>query len=403
MTLHARSRVAGLGFAGIALLTACSPPPARPPAIPAVYVSVVHNDIGSATRLLSGTLRPRIESDLAFRTGGKVSARLVELGQAVRAGQPLGRIDPEDAQLAMQAAAEQVRAAEVDAQQAASEAARYKSLAADGVVGKQDMETRQARADGAAARLTQAKRQLDLARNRAAYAVLVAPFDGVVTALRFEAGQQAAEGQAVLTLARPGELEVLVDVPEALAPSLREHQAVVRLGTGAARQKLKLRELAPSAAAQTRTYRARFAFTVPPPADAVRMGMTAELELTRDGAEPSAELPLSALLSTDQQASVWLVNDQTGALRRQPVRLLSQATDGVRVAGLADGALVVSVGAHKLDAGMTVRPVRRPLDTPAEARPASGPDKNDDTRIATSAGPKADPKTATLASVPGRP
>jgi RND family efflux transporter MFP subunit len=381
----------GLLLAGIGLLAACSPPPAPPPRVPAVYVSAAHNDIGNATRLLSGTLRPRIESDLAFRIGGKVSARLVELGQPVRTGQPLGRIDPEDAQLAMQAAAEQVRAAEVDAQQAASEAARYKSLAADGVVGKQDMETRQARADGAAARLTQGKRQLDLARNRAAYAVLVAPFDGVITALRFEAGQQVSEGQAVLTLAKPGELEVLVDVPETLAPSLREHQAAVRLGAGDGTRKLKLRELAPSAAAQTRTYRARYAFVAPPPADAVRMGMTAELQLTRDGAEPSAELPLSALLSTDQQASVWLVIEQTGALKRQPVRLLSQTTDSVRVAGLADGAMVVSVGAHKLDAGMTVRPVRRPLDTPAEARP--------DTRAET----RADAKPATLASAQRRP
>jgi len=356
-------------LAPCALLAACSPPPAPPPQVPAVYVSAVVNDIGSATRSLSGTLHPRIESDLAFRTGGKVSARLVELGQAVRQGQPLARIDPEDAQLALQAAAEQVRAAEVDAQQAASEAARYRALAADGVVGRQDMETRQARADGAAARRTQAQRQLDLARNRAAYAVLVAPFDGVVTALRFEAGQQVGEGQAVLTLAKPGELEVLVDVPESLAPSLREHQAAVKLGTGEAALKLRLRELAPSAAAQTRTYRARYAFAVPPPADSVRMGMTAEMQLTRDGAEASVELPLSALLSTDRQAAVWLVNEPTGALKRQTVRLLSQTTDSVRVAGLSDGEMVVSVGAHKLDAGMTVRPVRRPLDARPEPKP----------------------------------
>lgn len=370
MDQHLRLGPAVLAICGG--LAACSPPPSPPPQVPAVYVSAVVNDIGSATRLLSGTLRPRIESDLAFRTGGKVSARLVELGQAVRQGQPLARIDPEDAQLALQAAAEQVRAAEVDARQTASEAARYRSLAADGVVARQDQEARQARADAAAARLTQSQRQLGLARNRAAYAVLVAPFEGVVTALRFETGQLVSEGQPVLTLARPGELEVMVDVPESLAPMLREHQAVARLGANDAALPLKLRELAPSAATATRTYRARYAFTVPPPSGALRMGMTAELQLTREGAEASAELPLSALLSTDQQASVWLVDGQNGGLRRQPVRLLSQTTDSVRVAGLDDGAMVVSVGAHKLDAGMTVRPVRRPLDTKPDALAHSG-------------------------------
>jgi len=66
------------------------------------------------------------------------------------------------------------------------------------------------------------------------------------------------------------------------------------------------------------------------------------------------------------------VNEQTGALKRQPVRMLSQTTDRVRVSGLSDGAMVVSVGAHKLDAGMTVRPVRRPLDAKPDALAHSG-------------------------------
>jgi len=137
----------------------------------------------------------------------------------------LARLDPADVQLGVDVAAEQLRAADVDATQAASDAARFKRLLADGSVGAADQERQQARADAAAARRSQAQRQLDLQRNRAGYAVLTAPFDGVITALRFETGQNVAEGQAMMTLARPGELEVVVDVPEALAPTLREHKA----------------------------------------------------------------------------------------------------------------------------------------------------------------------------------
>jgi membrane fusion protein, multidrug efflux system len=77
---------------------------------------------------------------------------------------------------------------------------------------------------------------------------------------------------------------------------------------------------------------------------------------------PGAELPVSALLATGvPEAAVWLVDAGSGALQRMPVRLLAQTTDHVRVAGLPEGALVVSVGAQKLDAGMKVRPVPRPL------------------------------------------
>ncbi len=373
--------LAGL-LAAAALLTACAPPPAPAPVVPAVYVTPVRNDSGSADRVLSATLRPRVESEIAFRTGGKVTARLVELGQTVRAGQALARIDAVDYQLAVQAAAQQQRAAEVDAVQSASDAARFQRLLDDGSVGAADAERQQARADAAAARLTQARTQLDLARNRAGYAVLAAPFDGVITALRFEPGQVVAEGQSVLSLARPGELEVQADVPEALAPALKDWQASVRMGpvgrkgsdSNIINLPLRLRELAPSASASTRTYRARYTIAAPAPGTStarmdMRIGMTAELRLAQPRRVSAAELPLSALLMTgatldgkaNAQPAVWLADANTGALTRQPVTLLSQTTETVRVGGLIDGALVVSVGAQKLDGGMKVRPVARPL------------------------------------------
>jgi RND family efflux transporter MFP subunit len=362
-----------------ALLAACSPKPAAPPVVPAVFVSPVSNDNGATQRVLFGSVRPRVEAELSFRTGGKVTARLVELGQKVRAGQALARIDPADYQLAVQAATEQQRAAEVDAVQAASDAARFKRLLADGSVGAADAERQQARADAAAARLAQAQKQSELARNRAGYAVLTAPFDGVVTALRFEVGQMVDDKQPVLSLARPGELEVQVDVPEAMVADLKGWQASVLLGDAADSRAiqplpLRLRELAPSANAATRTSRARYAVAATADGSPLRMGMSARVRLQRPGGPAGAELPVGALLvttggdvagsasaATGAGPSVWLVDAKTGALKRQPVQLLSQTTDHVRVAGLPEGALVVSVGAQKLDAGLKVQPVQRPL------------------------------------------
>lgn len=348
----------GLAITGLAVLTACSPAAEKAPPIPAVYVTPVHNDQGDDVRILSGAVRPRIESDLAFRAGGKVTARLVDIGQAVRAGQPLARIDATDYQLAADAAAEQLRAAQVDATQAASDAARFKRLLIDGSVGAADHERQQARSDAAAARLVQAERQLEALRNRAGYAVLTAPFDGVVTGLQIEVGQMVAEGQPVMVLAKPGELEVLVDVPETLAAGLREKVAQARIEGVPDLVKLKLRELAPSASPQSRTFRVRYTIASTPPG--LRMGVTAHVQLAGKDATPSAPLPSSALLTTHKTPSVWLVNDKAGTLTRQAVTLLSQSTDQVRVTGLPDGVLVVSAGAQKLDAGMRVQAVKRP-------------------------------------------
>lgn len=347
-------------------LSACTPAPPTPPVVPAVYVTPVRNDTGVVQRRLSGSVRPRVETDLGFRTGGKVTARLVELGQRVRAGQPLAQLDPADLQLALQAAAEQQRAAEVDAVQAASDAARFQRLLADGSVGAADAERQQARAEAAAARLAQARQQAGLARNRAGYAVLTAPFDGVVTAVRFESGQLVNESQPVLSLARPGELEVVVDVPESLVAGLKDWQAGLVLAMeGSAPVPLKLRELAPAANAVTRTTSARFALATAAPANALRMGMTAEVLLQQPGRGQGADLPATALLVSaagmGEGPTVWLVDAKTGALQRQSVQLLSQSTDRVRLGGLPEGAWVVTVGAQKLDAGLTVQPVQRPL------------------------------------------
>jgi membrane fusion protein, multidrug efflux system len=381
-------RLAMLALA--ALLAACTPKPAAPPVLPSVFVSPVRNDNGTTQRVLFGSVRPRVEADLSFRTGGKVTARLVDLGQNVRAGQALARIDPADYELAVQAATEQQRAAEVDAVQATSDAARFKRLLADGSVGAADAERQQARADAAAARLAQAQKQSELARNRAGYAVLRAPFDGVVTAVRLETGQMVGDSQSVLSLARPGELEVVVDVPESLVNGLKAWQASLVAGAWADAattqpMPLRLRELAPSANAATRTTRARYALAPTAEGAGLRMGMTAEVRLHRAAQVSGAELPLGALLVTagadsagaasaasgSNGAAVWLVDAKTGALKRHSVQLLSQGTDHVRVAGLPDGALVVSVGAQKLDAGMKVRPAQRPLaalPTPVAAR-----------------------------------
>lgn len=354
-----------LAIASIAsvLLGGCGGAAVSEPTLPAVFVSSVRNDTGSVSRIMSGTLRPRVETELAFRTGGKVVARYVDVGQIVRTGQALARLDPSDLNLGVDTAVEQLRVAEVDAVQTASDAARFKRLLVDGSVGAADLERLQARADAAAARRAQAERQLELQRNRASYTVLTAPFGGVVTALRFETGQTVSEGQGVLSLAKPGELEAVVDLPETMVADIREYSASLEFAGLGTSQRLKLRELAPVAAAQTRTFRARYALSSP--ANELKIGSSVEVRLTRPGARSSSEIPASALIRASGLPSVWLADEKTGELKRQPVEVLSQTTNRIRVAGLADGVLVVSVGAQKLDEGMAVRVLRRPLDAPA--------------------------------------
>lgn len=348
------------------LLTACSEPPAPAAIVKPVFVTTVTPANAAQTRSFTSVVRARVETELGFRTGGKVVERLVEVGDSVKAGQVLARLDPADYQLAVKAAADQVQAASVDARQAASDEARFRRLLADGSVGAADHERQKARADAAAARLDQANRQLELARNREAYATLVAPYAGVVTTLRFERGQVVAEGQPVLSLARDGEREIVAELPEDWLGRARSLAATAAPWNDAKSQvRLVLRELSPQASVQGRTYRARYsaASDSRAPMDALPLGSTMQLTLSGPQAGlATAVLPVSALVKGSGPAGVWTVNAKGSGLVFTPVQVVAIDDATVRVTGVTSGSKVVSVGAQKLDAGTAVRAIERAPD-----------------------------------------
>lgn len=357
------------------LMTGCSEPPPPPVAVKPVFVTTVVPSVFAQARTFTSVVRARVESDVAFRTGGKVVERLVEVGDRVKAGQVLARLDLADYQLAVKAAADQVQAASVDAQQAASDEARFRRLLADGSVGAADHERQKARADAASARLDQARRQLELAHNREGYAALVAPYAGVVTAVRFERGQVVPEGLAVMSLAKEGENEVVVDLPEDWVGRTRSLTATAAPWADPnTRLRLSLRELSPQASAQGRTYRARFAATPESRAQtsALPLGSTVQLTLAAPQAGPATvQLPVSALVKGSGPAGVWTLNTQGSGLVFTPVQVVALDNASVRVTGLNAGSRVVSVGAQKLDAGIPVRAIERATETATTETPKS--------------------------------
>ena len=348
-------------------LTACSDQPAPVVVARSVFVTTVTQASSAQTRAFTSVVRARVETDMGFRTGGKVVARLVEVGDVVKAGQALASLDPADYRLAVSAAADQVQAASVDAQQAASDEARMRRLLADGSVGTADHERQKARADAAAARLDQARRQLDLARNREGYTALVAPYAGVITALRFERGQVVSEGQPVLSLARDGEREIVADLPEEWVGRARTLAATATPWNDATNDakaplRLVLRELSPLASAQGRTFRVRYAAAPESRTQvaALPLGSTMQLNLSVPATGPATTvLPVSALVKASGSAGVWVLDAKGSGLVFNPVQVVGADDASVQVTGLASGSKVVSVGAQKLDAGIKVHAIER--------------------------------------------
>lgn len=347
---HAHS--ACVCLAALGLVAACAPPETPAPA-PRIVLVQAAAPAGLSQTVYVGEVRARHEADLAFRVGGKLVSRLVDVGATVQAGTLLARLDPQDLQLALQTAAAQLAAAESEYATARADQARYADLLARKFVSQAAFDAKNNAFRSAQARLEQARAQVALSGNQAAYGSLTADQPGVVTAVLADAGQVVSAGQAVLRIARPDEKEIAIAVPEGRIAELRS-TARFAVSTWAQPDQIltgALRELAPAADPVTRTYAARIRIGSAPAG--LQLGMTARVALG-NGDGNALLVPLTAVVNLGQGPLVWTVVD--GKAKPRPVRVQQYREDGVVLAGgLEPGQQVVVAGVAKLVADMAVR------------------------------------------------
>lgn len=337
-------------------LGACSEAPEeKPEEVRAVRVLTVGAQDAVRTLEYAGEVRARHETRLAFRVGGKLVERRVDVGNTVRAGQPVARLDPADLGLAAASAEAQVASLQAEREFAQAELKRYRELLDKKFISQAEYDRRASVFATAQARLEAARVQLRQASNQVAYATLLADTPGVVTGVEAEAGQVVSAGQTVLRLARPGDKEVLFAVPEAERTLVQEAgEFTVALNAQPGKTwPARLRELSPAADPVTRTYAARVTIAGSPAE--IALGMSARVSITASGAGTQLELPLAALHSRDDTPQVYVVEPE-GTVRAQAVKTAGVSGDRVVIAaGLAPGDVVVAAGAQLLRPGQRVR------------------------------------------------
>jgi len=361
----------------VAVLAACSRAAPSPEPVRAVRTLTVSAQTAAATFEYAGEVRPRVESKLGFRVGGKVVQRLVEVGDAVRPGQLLAQLDPQDLRLGQQAAVAATMAAQATYDQVASDYQRYKELRDQGFISSADLERREMSLKTARAQLEQAKAQSDVQRNQAAYAALVADASGIVTGVDAEPGMVVASGAPVLRLAHDGPRDVVFSVPEDKVETVRAVAAQpgrlkVRLwgdGSGQVRDAV-LREISAAADPMTRTFTVKADLGEAPPGSGWRMGQTATVMLDLPQVHGVTKLPLAALREEQGRTVVWLVDRPSMTVRAQPVQIAgADGNEAIVSSGLAPGQIVVTAGVHVLAPGQKVKfyvePDKGPLGTPA--------------------------------------
>ena len=350
-----------------ALLSGCGKQPAAPEPERAVRTQLVSAGTASASHEYAAEVKPRTESRLSFRVSGKLLSRAVNLGDSVKAGQVLARIDAQDLKLAEAAATAGVAAARTNRDQAGADYKRFVDLQRQGFISAAELERRDSVFKAAQAQLEQAKAQADVQGNQAGYAQLTADGAGVVTGINAEPGQVLSAGTPVVTVALEGPRDIVFSVPEDQITRVKAAAGMpgalkVRLWGGDKTFPLTLREVAAAADPMTRTFLIK--------ADAgkldARLGQSATVVLDLPPQPGIIKVPLAAVLQQAGKTSVWLLDGSSMTVRPVSVQVGgAEGNDVVVAGGLSPGQEVVVAGVHVLAPGQKVKRYVPPRTTAA--------------------------------------
>ena len=304
-------------------------------------------------RSFPGTVQAVERVDLAFNVPGRIIELPAKEGERVAKGALLARVDPQNYQMAADAA-------KVEYEKALADYRRYKKLVKQGYVSRADY-------DEMVAKKEQAEADLERARKRLEDTYLRAPFDGVVARRFVENFTEVKAKQPVLSLQETRQLEVVVDVPEDVIIREKPDQKVKMVATFSTVPGLKLpvtvKEYATRADPKTLTYRVIFALPEITEAN-ILPGMTARVTFTpqADNGKPKFSIPASALLEADGKQWLWVIEPDTHRVSRREVKAEKSADGKVLVySGVEPGERIAVAGVHYLKPGMVVKPVQEIL------------------------------------------
>ncbi|WP_254067680.1 efflux RND transporter periplasmic adaptor subunit [Burkholderia sp. L27(2015)] len=327
-------------------------------------------------------IQARYVTPLAFRVAGQVRERLVHLGDTVKQGQIVARLDPADSQRNLASSQADLASATQRLNSARVQLERDTVQAREKLISALQLEQTQDAEAAAQAQFKDARERAGLAANQLDYTVLRAERDGVITAEQADTGAVLSPGQPVFSMAWSGAIDVVGEVGQSQIGLIRPGASAQLVLAALPDHTLRatVREVSPAADPQSRTFRVKLTLDTHDPA--VRLGMSGDLRIAAaDGdaahagqaggvahADQASDvvhtdparftIPATALFHQGDQPAVWVVSAIDHRLSLRPVSVLSYAQRSVTVAGgLKAGDTIVVQGVHTLSAGDTVKEV----------------------------------------------
>ncbi|HEY2798959.1 MAG TPA: efflux RND transporter periplasmic adaptor subunit [Chthoniobacterales bacterium] len=314
----------------------------------------------SGRRAFPGQAEANEAADLSFRLAGSLIELSAKIGDSVKKGQVLAKLDPQDFEVRLRAAEEELRSAQANLDIANIELSRQETLFKSKATPQKDVERAAALVEFHKSNVAALTSKRAIAQSELSYAQLTAPFDGLVAARYVENFQTVQPKQPIVRVLDTSRIKFGVDLPETVMPLLPYVKEIWVTFQAAPGKKLPatIQEISHEASRSTRTYRVTVVMDQPA---GVRIlpGMSGEL---RARAEPPSTQPaaMEVLASSlfedgDGRTCVWVLDTSTMTVHRQPVKTSRPTTAGFLVEGVKAGQTIVVAGVHYLKDGQKVR------------------------------------------------
>lgn len=319
-----------------------------------------------SNRWFPGRAKATREVNLSFRVAGPLIAFPVDVGDEVKQGDVLARIDPRDFEVNLLNAEGQLEQAKATLLRAQSEYNRELNIFKQdpGATSQTNVDRKREERDAARANVKSLEASVSAAQDALSYTYLKAPFHGTVVATYVENFEDVRAKQSIVRVVDTSNIEMIVNIPESLI-SLSPYVETVRVRFDAFPEREiqgTLKEVGTEASEATRTYPVTLIMAQPEdikilPGMAGR-ATAGEVAPEYASQEAGLEVPLSATFSPEERDKtyVWVIDEQKQTVNRREVTT-GQLTDrGIRIrAGIEPEEWVATAGVHTLREGQQVK------------------------------------------------
>lgn len=357
------------------LFTACDKPaPTVEKKIRPVRYGKITKSGSATTNTFAGTSQSSNVANMSFKVAGSISYLKVKVGDKVRKGETIARLDATDYSVTydqslanVKQAESQIKSAKTNQITAKSNYERVEKLYENNSVplseyeqAKATYESAQSGYEATLAQVTAAKKQSQAANNQVSYAKLVAPFTGVITEVYAAENEIVSPGKPLVTLSAEVKPEVLVNVPESIIDQIKNRQKVDIAFSAIAGQSFKgtVSEVGYSSG-EASTY--PVTIQIDKPSSRMRPGMATNVTFSQAVISKNASklvAPTAAIGQVGKSTYAFVLEKDGGnyKVKKTTVEIGDILPDGFVVkSGLTEGQLVATAGLRALLDGMEVK------------------------------------------------